>query len=41
MDNTNARVKWQLAVKSSWLITAVLAISNLAVLYRTLEWCNR
>lgn len=33
IDNTNARAKWQLAVKSSWLITAVVAIVNLAALY--------
>jgi ech hydrogenase subunit B len=33
IDNTNARVKWQLAVKSSWLIAAVMGVVNLAVLY--------
>jgi len=33
IDNTNARAKWQLAVKSSWLITAVIAVANLAALY--------
>jgi len=33
IDNTNARVKWQLVVKSSWLITAVVGFVNLAVLY--------
>ena len=32
IDNTNARVKWQLAVKSTWAITLVAAIVNLAVL---------
>jgi formate hydrogenlyase subunit 4 len=32
IDNTNARVKWQLAVKSTWAITLVVAIANLAVL---------
>ncbi len=33
IDNTFARVKWPLALKSSWLITAVLGILNLAALY--------
>jgi formate hydrogenlyase subunit 4 len=33
IDNTNARVKWQLAVKSSWVIAAVMGIVNLAALY--------
>jgi Formate hydrogenlyase subunit 4 len=32
IDNTNARVKWQLAVKSTWAITLVVAIVNLVVL---------
>jgi formate hydrogenlyase subunit 4 len=32
IDNTNARVKWQLAVKSTWAITLLVAIVNLAVL---------
>ncbi|MFA4877174.1 MAG: complex I subunit 1 family protein [Methanoregula sp.] len=33
IDNTNARAKWQFAVKSSWLIAAVVGVVNLAVLY--------
>lgn len=33
IDNTNARVKWQLALKSSWLIAAVVGVVNLAALY--------
>jgi ech hydrogenase subunit B len=33
IDNTNARVKWQLAVKSSWMIAAIVGVINLAVLY--------
>ncbi|WP_321505727.1 complex I subunit 1 family protein [uncultured Methanoregula sp.] len=33
IDNTNARVRWQFAVKSSWLIAAVVGVVNLAVLY--------
>ena len=33
IDNTNARVKWQLAVKSSWLIAAIAGVVNLGVLY--------
>lgn len=33
IDNTNARVRWQLALKSSWLIAAVVGVVNLAALY--------
>jgi ech hydrogenase subunit B len=33
IDNTNARVKWQLAVKSSWAIAAIVGVVNLAALY--------
>jgi len=33
IDNTNARVKWQLAVKSSWAIALIVGIVNLAALY--------
>jgi formate hydrogenlyase subunit 4 len=33
IDNTNARVKWQLAMKSSWAIAIVLGAVNLAILY--------
>jgi formate hydrogenlyase subunit 4 len=33
IDNTNARVKWQLVVKSSWLIAVVVSVVNLAALY--------
>jgi len=33
VDNTNARVKWQLALKSSWLVAAVVSVVNLAALY--------
>lgn len=33
IDNTNARVKWQLVVKSSWLIAVVVCVVNLAALY--------
>lgn len=33
IDNTNARVKWQLVVKSSWLIAAVVSVVNLSALY--------
>ncbi len=33
IDNTNARVKWQLVVKSSWLIAAIVGMVNLAALY--------
>ena len=33
IDNTFARVKWPLALKSSWLVTVVLGIVNLVILY--------
>jgi formate hydrogenlyase subunit 4 len=33
IDNASARVKWQMVMKSSWVVTAVLGISNFAVLY--------
>lgn len=33
IDNTNARVKWQLMVKSSWLIAIIVGVVNLAALY--------
>lgn len=33
IDNTNARVKWQFMVKSSWLIAVVVGVVNLAALY--------
>ncbi|MDD1703814.1 MAG: NADH-quinone oxidoreductase subunit H [Methanoregula sp.] len=35
IDNTNARVKWQLALKSSWAIAATVGVVNLGVLYLT------
>jgi ech hydrogenase subunit B len=33
IDNASARVKWQLAMKSSWGIAAIVGVVNLAVLY--------
>jgi ech hydrogenase subunit B len=33
IDNASARVKWQLVMKSSWAIAAIVAILNLAALY--------
>ncbi len=33
IDNASARVKWQLLMKSSWLIAAIVGVLNLAVLY--------
>jgi formate hydrogenlyase subunit 4 len=33
IDNTNARVKWQLAVKSSWVVAIILGALNIAALY--------
>jgi ech hydrogenase subunit B len=33
IDNASARVKWQLVMKSSWVIAALVGVVNLAVLY--------
>jgi formate hydrogenlyase subunit 4 len=33
IDNASARVKWQLVMKSSWGIAAIVGVVNLAVLY--------
>lgn len=33
IDNTNARVRWQFAVKSAWLVALVAGVVNLAALY--------
>jgi ech hydrogenase subunit B len=33
IDNASARVKWQLVMKSSWVIAAIAGVVNLAVLY--------
>jgi len=33
IDNASARVKWQLLIKSSWMIAAIVGVLNLAVLY--------
>jgi len=33
IDNASARVKWQLVMKSSWLIAAIVGVVNLAILY--------
>ncbi|MBC7959411.1 MAG: NADH-quinone oxidoreductase subunit H [Vallitaleaceae bacterium] len=33
LDNSEARVKWQVAFKSSWLIAATLGVVNLVILY--------
>ena len=32
IDNSFARVKWQMALKTSWIVTSVLATANLVVL---------
>jgi ech hydrogenase subunit A len=32
VDNTFARLKWQLAIKSAWAVTLVLAVANLILL---------
>jgi ech hydrogenase subunit B len=33
IDNASARVKWQLVMKSSWAIAAIVGVVNLAALY--------
>jgi len=33
IDNASARVKWQLVMKSSWVIAAIAGVVNLAILY--------
>lgn len=33
IDNINARIKWELMLKISWLITIVLGVGNLIILY--------
>ena len=33
IDNINARIKWELMIGSSWVITVVLGIGNLFILY--------
>ncbi len=37
IDNTFARVKWTLALRSSWIVTLVLGLGNLAVLIFVLK----
>ncbi|MFC1579806.1 respiratory chain complex I subunit 1 family protein [Thermodesulfobacteriota bacterium] len=37
IDNTNARIKWELMLKSAWLVTLVLGLGNLLVLYFVLQ----
>jgi ech hydrogenase subunit B len=33
VDNTSSRLKWELMLKSAWLVTALLGVGNLLVLY--------
>ncbi len=33
IDNVNARIKWELMLKASWLVTIILGVGNLIVLY--------
>lgn len=32
VDNTNARVKWQIMIKNSWIVTAILGAINLVII---------
>lgn len=32
VDNTNARVKWQIMIKNSWVVTAILGAINLVII---------
>ena len=38
IDNTLARVKWQLTLSSSWLVALVFGMGNIIVLYFILRW---
>jgi formate hydrogenlyase subunit 4 len=33
IDNVNARFKWQLMFKTTWLVTAITGITNIVILY--------
>ncbi|MCP4179286.1 MAG: NADH-quinone oxidoreductase subunit H [bacterium] len=33
IDNINARIKWELMIKSAWVVTLILGVGNLLVLY--------
>jgi ech hydrogenase subunit B len=33
VDNTFARLKWQLALKSAWIVSLVLGVANLILLF--------
>ena len=33
IDNINARIKWELMLKSAWVVTIILGVGNLFVLY--------
>jgi formate hydrogenlyase subunit 4 len=33
IDNASARVKWQLVMKSSWVVAVIVGVANLAALY--------
>ncbi|HBM17193.1 MAG TPA: Ech hydrogenase subunit EchB [Lentisphaeria bacterium] len=33
IDNINARIKWELMLKSAWIVTLILGVGNLFVLY--------
>jgi ech hydrogenase subunit B len=37
IDNTSSRLKWELMLKSAWLVTALLGIGNLLVLYFVMQ----
>ena len=37
IDNSNARIKWELMLKSAWLVTLLLGLGNLLVLYFALH----
>jgi len=37
IDNSNARIKWELMLKSAWLVTLLLGLGNLLVLYFVLH----
>ena len=41
IDNLNARIKWELMLKSAWVVTLICGVGNLLVLHFVLPLLNR
>jgi formate hydrogenlyase subunit 4 len=41
IDNVNARMKWQFALKSSWIVTMTLGVVNMLVIYMAHVFYNQ